>query len=46
MGEVVWYSDEEIEIKFSNVPELKVQIVMPWHTEEQAKEIYKKLLKL
>lgn len=41
-GQIVWYSDDEITIKFDNVPDLDVQIIMPWMTPEQVKEINKK----
>jgi hypothetical protein len=39
---IEWYADEEIKIIFDKVPELNVQIIMPWMTPEQVKEINKK----
>ena len=39
---IEWYADEELKIIFDKVPELNVQFVMPWMTEEQVKEINKK----
>jgi hypothetical protein len=39
---IEWYADDEIKIIFDKVPELNVQFVMPWMTEEQVKEINKK----
>jgi hypothetical protein len=39
---IEWYADEEIKIIFDKVPELNVQIIMPWMTPEQVKEINEK----
>ena len=39
---ICWYSDEDIKIIFDKMPKLKMQFVMPWMTDEQAKEINKK----
>lgn len=40
--QIIWYSDEEITIKFDKEPDLDVQIVSPWLTKEEANEINKK----
>ena len=40
--QIVWYSDDEITIKFDKVPDLDVLFPTPNMTEEQVKQINKK----
>lgn len=40
--QIVWYSDEEITIKFDKVPDLDILFPAPNMTEEQVKQINKK----
>ena len=42
MGEVVWYSDDDIVIKFDKVPDVDIRIIEPTMTDEEIKAIYKK----
>ena len=39
---ITWYEDDEIGIYFDKIPDLRMQYVMPWMTDEQKKEINKK----
>ena len=39
---ICWYQDEEVEIKFSKIPNLKVRFATPDMTKEQINEINKK----
>lgn len=39
---IEWYADDELKIIFDKVPDLDVQFVMPWMTDEQIKEINEK----
>ena len=42
MDEVVWYSDDDIVIKFDKVPDVDIRIIEPTMTDEEIKAIYKK----
>ena len=39
---ITWYEDDEIGIYFDKIPDLRMQYVMPWMTDEQKEEINKK----
>ena len=43
MGQMIeWYRDDEIGIYFDKVPDLEMQIIMPWMSAEEVKKINKK----
>ena len=42
MDGIVWYSDDEIIIKFDKVPLLNIRYVTPWDSEEEIEKINKK----
>lgn len=39
---ILWYSDEELAIKFNIEPDVSMRYILPWITKEEIKEIYKK----
>ena len=39
---ITWYCDEELAIKFDKEPDVSMRFILPWVTEEEVKEIYKK----
>ena len=42
MEQIVWYSDEELSIKFNKEPNLKIRYASPWMSEEEVQELNKK----